>query len=342
MELPSSPQLPIDKLAGIFKNTSATYKYYWFLSIIDCVESGDLKINKKRLFAKMISQSWFTVNYFNLSFGMQDKFHEIVQYLLNLEGLTIDQTRDEIESSLVHSKNRDIDRRLGHLNLNVPHWFLSPWFPNSTKSQIYALSKTDETCIYSLYPEHIEINPKWYSYLKDNAKILKDFGYWNLTLFLQVRNPNVPDIASKINKPIKRNSLKKQKAFWKIVFSELGEIDCIFTKTPLSLESNNFEIDHFVPHAFVSHDLMWNLIPIEKRFNSVKSDKLPSIERHFNDFCMLQNKAFEIVSRNNPNNKFLEDYYTIFHGKSNFQGDKLKSTIEPLITIAQNNGFYPL
>lgn len=342
MNLPNSSYLPIDKLSGIFKNTSATYKYYWFLSIIDCVEKGEIKIHKKRLFAKMISHSWYTVNYFNLSFGVQDKFHEIVQYLLNLEGLTIDQSRHEIESILEKSINRDIVRRLNHLNLNVPHWFLSPWFPNSNKFEIYFLSKTEEFCLYSLHNEHIEINSNWFLYLKTNAKILRDFCFWNLTMFLQVRNPNVPDIASKITKPILRSSLTKQKSFWKIVFAELGEIECIFTKTPLSFENDNFAIDHFVPHAFVSHDLIWNLIPIEKRFNSVKSDKLPSIEKHFVDFCKLQNLAFEIVSKKQPNNKFLEDYYTIFHGRSKFEGEKLKNTIEPLIIIAQNNGFYPL
>ena len=39
----------------------------------------------------------------------------------------------------------------------------------------------------------------------------------------------------------------------------------------LIFEEKNFALDHFIPHAFVSHDLIWNLLPIEKRFNSIKS-----------------------------------------------------------------------
>ena len=65
-------------------------------------------------------------------------------------------------------------------------------------------------------------------------------------------------------------------------------------------------------HAFVSHDLIWNLIPIDKRFNSSKSDKLPSIDEHFDKFFNLQKIAFEIVHSENPKSKLIEDYLTIF------------------------------
>jgi hypothetical protein len=38
--LPSEKDLPVNKLAACFNNTVATYKYYWFLSLIQAVESG--------------------------------------------------------------------------------------------------------------------------------------------------------------------------------------------------------------------------------------------------------------------------------------------------------------
>ncbi len=52
MHLPSSDGLPVNLLAACFNNTSATYKYYWFLSILQSVEAGKIKIPKKDLFAQ--------------------------------------------------------------------------------------------------------------------------------------------------------------------------------------------------------------------------------------------------------------------------------------------------
>jgi hypothetical protein len=97
-----------------------------------------------------------------------------------------------------------------------------------------------------------------------------------------------------------------------------------------------------VPHAFVSHDLIWNIIPIDKWFNSSKSDKLPSIEKYFDKFFNLQKMAFEIVKNHNSKNKYLEEYLTIFpdlEDSNGFDYKRYKESIQPLLTIASNNGF---
>ena len=79
MQLPKSNGLPVNLLAACFNNTSATYKYYWLLSILQQVENGNLKIAKQELFARMISNAWFTVNYFHVSFGKQDLIQDAVR-----------------------------------------------------------------------------------------------------------------------------------------------------------------------------------------------------------------------------------------------------------------------
>jgi hypothetical protein len=49
-------------------------------------------------------------------------------------------------------------------------------------------------------------------------------------LFLQSKNPNVPDIPNKLIKPAIRNGLNKQrKRFWDLVVGELGSVNCIYT-----------------------------------------------------------------------------------------------------------------
>ncbi|RYG06829.1 MAG: hypothetical protein EOO07_28520, partial [Chitinophagaceae bacterium] len=100
----------------------------------------------------------------------------------------------------------------------------------------------------------------------------------------------------------------------------------------------SYALDHFIPHAFVSHDLTWNLIPISPGFNSRKSDLLPDIDIHFDGFYKIQKEAFEIVSHHAPKNRWLEDYLTLFPDYA-FGYEKFRESVQPLVFIAGNNGF---
>jgi len=348
MNLPFADNLPVNNLASSFAYKSATYKFYWLLAIIELVENGQINIKKKDIFSRMISNSWYTVNYFKVSFGKQDLIQNAVEDILKFESLAIDIKKDNLISILENSNKIETKRSLQHFNLNVPHRFLSSWFPklkdennSNYKKRIYTLSQeVDNNCLYSLYDDCIVINSVWINYLKSNSKILKDFCWWNLSLFLQSRNPNVPDIPNKLIKPPVRNGLTKQtNEYWKIVFKELGSIECIFTGTKLLFDEKNFAIDHFISHAFVSHDLIWNLIPIEKSKNSSKSDNLPIFEKHFEKFYDLQKVAFEINKHYNSKSRYMDEYLSIFPNIDSFEKEKFSNTIQPLITIASNNGF---
>ncbi|WDO12329.1 hypothetical protein MH928_13470 [Flavobacterium sp. WW92] len=349
MSLPSSSLLNVNKLSSVFNNTSATYKYYWLLSIIETVEQGKRVIAKKELFASMLANAWYTVNYFHVSFGGQDMIQQAIGNIVEIEMIPIIARKDHVVQILLSSDNKKTIALLNHFDKNVPHWFLTPWVSKNKgenysqyQNRIYTESQRfHNQSLYALYSDRIEVNPMWLNYLKSNARILKDFCYWNLSNFLQVRNPNVPDIPGKLIKPPMRGSLTNQrKNYWDVVFRELGTVDCIYTDTKLSIQ--RYALDHFVPHAFVSHDLMWNLVPIDTVYNSIKSDKLPSMDIHFDKFYDLQKTAFEIVSKFNSKSKLLEEYFYLFNlseDKNNFCYDQLKNTISPLISIAANNGF---
>lgn len=348
MNLPYSNNLPINKLTSVFGSTSATYKFYWLIALIELVEEGNYEIPKKKIFSRMISNSWYTINYFRISFGKQDKLQIAVETIKKLEGITVDEKKYIIDYCLENSTNKKTINQLLHFDKNVPHWFLSSWFPKinnesdvQQRNRIYAESQLFlNDSLYALHKDFIVINPIWINYLKSNAKVLKDFCYWNLSLFLQTRNPNIPDIPNKLIKPGTRNGLTKQtNEYWKLVFNELGSINCIFTETKLVIEKKNYALDHFVPHAFVSHDLIWNLLPIDKRYNSSKSDKLPVFEKHFDKFFELQKVAFEINKQHNSKSKYMDEFLTIFPNIDNFEKEKFSNTIQPLITIASNNGF---
>lgn len=340
MKIPNHNKLPVHLLSACFNNTSATYKYYWLLSILQELEEGNRTLKKVNLFSRMISNAWYTVNYFHVSFGKQDLIQETIIRVNEIEDISIDEKISSVYHKLSGTNNRNTQKLLWHFDKNVPHWFLSPWFSGKSKNEIYNASvKYQGKCLYALSNDVIEINPEWETYLISNSRLLKDFCYWNLSLFLQSKNPNVPDIPNKLIKPATRSSLNKQRTqFWDLVISELGSVNCIYTGKKLT--KGNYAVEHFIPYNFVSHDLIWNLIPADKSFNSTKSDKLPSLEKYFNPFYEIQSTAVHIVKQKFPKNKLLEDYLTIFPDlDTSFSKDKFKERIQPLVTIASNNGF---
>lgn len=340
LRLPEHEQLNTAKLAAVFNNTSATYKFYWLLSIVQELEKERIALPKKRLFSGMLANAWYTVNYFHVSFGVQDKIQDAIRTLRELEEIPQNLDIDSITELLFYSTNPQTSKVLRHFNANVPHWFLSPWTKIKDKRLIYHESNTSFwEGPYSLNKDSIEVKDKWAEYLLDNARIIKDFVYWNLALFLQKKNPNVPDIPNKLIKPPVRGSLNNQrKKFWIPVLEKYPELECIYTGKRLEKES--FHMEHFIPYSFVSHDLIWNLIPADPSFNSTKSNKLPRPDEYFDKFCKLQRVGFETMRELNAKNKYLEDYLTIFPNLNEpFSENKLKETIAPLITIASNNGF---
>jgi hypothetical protein len=286
----------------------------------------------------MISNAWYTVNYFRVSFGKQDLIQDAVHLIRNKEGIAVDKKFGSIFQKISNSENEVTRGQLWHFNKNVPHWFLSPWFRGKSKAEIYADSKKFvNKCLYALYDDHIVISPEWTDYLISNSKILKDFCYWNLSLFLQARNPSVPNIPNKLFKPPQRGGLQKQRnGFWNLVL-KMYSLKCIYTGKKLTI--GNYAVEHFVPYSFVLHDQMWNLIPADSSFNSSKRNKLPRFEEFFPSFFDLQKRAVNIVRESDPKNKFLEDYLDIFPDLNSFNEEKYAKTIQPLITIASNNGF---
>lgn len=286
----------------------------------------------------MFAHAWYTVNYFKVSFGKQDQLQQAIGRIIRNEALTIDADRNAIFKALAYTKNSSTLKELRYFNSEVPHRFLSPWFPSASMQSVYDASKAlDNKSLYALFPDHIELHPDWVTYLLQHAHILRNFCYWNLAIYLQAKNPNVPDIPNKLIKLPIRKALTQQRKFWDIVITELGSVDCIYTNKKLIV--GDYAVEHFLPYAFVSHDLMWNLIPADRLFNSYKSDKLPPLDKYFEPYFKLQLSALEIIQYHYPNNKFLEDYLTIIPDLSLFNTERVFEQLQPMATIAKNNGF---
>ena len=79
-QLPYHNQLEIGKLSAVFGNTTNSYKFYWFLAILDSMkEKEDRLISLNELALRMVANVWYPLDYYKLSFGKQDSFKEIAK-----------------------------------------------------------------------------------------------------------------------------------------------------------------------------------------------------------------------------------------------------------------------
>ena len=294
----------------------------------------------------MISESWYPIHYFRVSFGKSDSIFQQSIVLKDTLDISKGASKEDIKKTIIDNlNNREIKKAINVFTLNVPYRFLHPWIPTSDNKQMELRSKTFENdCLYSIQGKEISINPKWVDYLNDNYQILRDFSFWNLGVFLQKRNPNIPDLTSKLIRPIQRDSLLQQHKLWNLFLQEQTDFSCIYTGLPI--ESASYDLDHFIPWSFVCHNQLWNLIPADSSINSSKSDKLPNLDVLLEPFSQKQHDFIKFIYRLKPNEKLLEDYLTINDSISDLvamdNNDFLqayKRTILPLEQIAYNMGF---
>ena len=345
MTLPNSHKLPIPTLAGIFSNTTATYKFYWFVALLDIVvKERKTRISFWEIIAGMVAESWYPIHYFKLSFGKSDSLFDKSLEIQNAFQISIESDKDKVRKYLLDNVN-GTKKFLRIFTLNVPYRFLSPWIKYTYDEDVVAKSQRFENdCLYAIYGDEIVINDNWVEYLTEHYTILRDFAFWNLTEFLQKRNPNVPDVPSKLIKPILRDSLTKQHKFWDAYIETVGSIRCIYTNKPLI--AKDYDLDHFIPWSFVSHNLLWNLLPADSSINSSKSNNLPPLDIYLKPYAELHHNALKTIYLKNPNNKILEDYLTVYDsiGELARMSDDdfcnvLQKTFLPLAQIAENMGF---
>lgn len=209
-----SGSVPTEKLTQIFNKTTTSYKYLWFLSILNFIDDGDtrqLKIDE--LIFEMLKISWYPVNYYRFSFGVQDKICEKVQQCQHILNLDPKSKGEEILTSLKENRSSpEISSIVDSLKKYAPYRLLTPWFvdelknlPDAQKNSAieklaakrFSLGETK-----SLYKfdgqEGIEIDPNWFDYLKRNSEVLRGFTLWNFMKHLQKLNPDVPGITEKL------------------------------------------------------------------------------------------------------------------------------------------------
>lgn len=362
MNLPLSSNLPIECLAASFSNVTNSYKFYWFLAILEHLrEHQSRNMSVDDLLARMVAGVWYPAHYFRLSFGKQDQLGTIAFELATHGRLTTESRRAEIlqvvRDDLAHKTA--VGRKIRHLGDYVPYRFLRPFFalqlrgvedrkinPAVETLAEQSFSTSNAPCLYRFIQQPlpaIEIHPAWFEYLREHLTILSGFCLWHLLNYLQRNNPNVPNIGGKLFEPQERD-LRLARTFWNTVLAQGGPLNCIYSGQPIQ---EDFSLDHFLPWRFVTHDQLWNLIPTPRAVNSSKSDALPD-PAYFDPFAQLHYQAVQIISRTPQAGRLLEDYVLLFKVSdvADFQTmefppfrETLRQTIAPQLQIAANMGF---
>lgn len=374
--LPSSNSLNISALSGLFNDRTNSYKYLYFLSLLDILKRKNFDISSsitfKEIIIEMLANAWFPHTYSRLSFGTQDKITQKLDSL-NLEIsepiLKFTDTDKKLLRKTISSQElKDI---INYFKKYVPFRLLCPFLEEELKAENVdrGTGNNLDLAMPNIAQKYFEIkkplyyfnsteykncnsiifSPEWAKYLQENYQIVRGWASWEFLKYMQQKNPNIPNVVNKLFMPQKRDSLSKQTQYWKTILTR-QEINCIYSK--VKLDKNNISLDHYLPWSFVAHDLLWNLIPTTKSVNSSKSNNLPS-EQYFDDFIKLQHLGLKISHQyyleNNKQNtweKYTEPFITDLKISNlddllNFQilHNAYKIVFNPLISLATNQGF---
>ena len=116
------------------------------------------------------------------------------------------------------------------------------------------------------------------------------------------------------------------------------------------LERNGYDLDHFIPWSFVSHNQNWNLIPADESFNSSKSNRIPDLDYYLPKMAEVQHKALCLyIPQSGKRDNILDEYYALGYSPQDLMQmseeqflNVCRKTFSPLSQMAVNMGFRTL
>lgn len=208
MELPESSELDISRLARVFADKTNSYKFYWLLSILDDLKENDRSlISLNDLALRMVANVWYPLDFFKLSFGKQDRFKAIADFVSTRmivdnsknSSPLFEQLKDKLSQPDLQTVYSMVDERVRY----VPYRFIRPFLDelivvedkgDNVKNAIKHFSNSlfavePNRVVYRFSKDSIEISPVWKDYLQKHQALLRGFTYWHLLRFLQKTTP---------------------------------------------------------------------------------------------------------------------------------------------------------
>ncbi|WP_460194379.1 HNH endonuclease domain-containing protein [Thermosynechococcus sp. FA-CM-4201] len=360
--LPSSESLDIATFSRLLDDTTNSYKFLFFISLLDILSSRLFEVTSpislKDLAIEMLVNAWYPHSVFRLSFGLRDMVTEKLNSLnLTFDNLPLKIKNIESDKTVIREaiKSKNIDERLTRY---VPFRLIRPFFRELSGLKDQQVNREVKKLAERLFEERkplykfsqnntaILIHPEWAAYIQTNYQIVRGWVSWCWLQYMQKRNPNTAAIVNKLFPPRERESLQWQTSYWRTVIENCEDLRCIYSNQILEL--NDISLDHYLPWSFVAHNHLWNLIPVPKSVNSSKSDNIPD-DIYFERFIKIQHTGLVIFyNHSSPKkwNNYIESYLVDlgFSSKEellNFESLKRQYKIKfmPLIALAVSQGF---
>jgi hypothetical protein len=266
--LPFEPYPGATSVIGlVFQDTDTTYKFFWFLSLLDKAKvtdlRTDLKVEIKELAREMIAQAWPCRRLFKLWFGHQDRLQRLVDQLAQNSGLADNARLDEVRAAALELSEVD----LSVLQDFVPYRFLTPWLRSAlvgvsdhARNQLIQLlaarsAHSPRPTPYSFdsvigRPKKIVVSSEWLTFLQSNYLPLRAFAQLSVARYFETRNPGIPGIINKLERPGMRN-LVRARTFWDTILSQqpqgLAACALLFATVAVTASDQFLSFDYIGP-----------------------------------------------------------------------------------------------
>jgi hypothetical protein len=367
--LPEARGLNVGALAGLFRHTTNSYKFLFFLALLERLRRQSFRaeppITFEALTVEMLTLAWYPHTYFKLSFGSQDTIGQKLDALALEAGRA---ARGE-DRAAVRAALAEVDlgaaRRLMDF---VPYRLLSPFLVAELRGVDKGAWMALEKALPAIANAHFEarrplyrfdaddhrrcsalrVHSDWAAYLGEHVEIVRGWAAWHWLHFMQRRNPATPGLANKLFPPERRRGLTHQTTYWRTVLAqpEGAALCCIYSGEPLV--GAVIALDHYLPWSFVVHDQLWNLVPVVPAVNSAKSNRLPDA-RYLEPFMRFQHRGLEIAQAVLPARTFggyAEAFIADLHLPDEaalLDYGQLEAAYQrhlpPLLSLAGNQGF---
>ena len=278
----------IERLKHAFDKKATSYKYFWFLSLLDIYKGSHVPtITFKQILVKMVAKAWKYVFMLNGQFPKTDQLPSYLINLLPLTKLKYNSTEAEVEYEInTNFASLELNSKLNSLLKNVPYRFLSPWIAFTSNDEVKNKSRDSESrCPYKLYDDCITITKLWRETLISNYNVIELLAEYGLEDFLGInqdfkdKNDFYNKRFTSLNKLVKAIAQNQTDNFVNL-FMEKYQFTEKFTYSVLRLKMplTQYEIDDQGNKRINVPGGMWSLKILDKLLaNENMSDNIENV-----------------------------------------------------------------
>lgn len=190
-KLPKDNVINVEYLYKALDNMTTSYKLFFIKSIIDEIKNNNYEIEFKIIVARMIENSWYMINEYDINFGKMDRLNFLINNLFTIDEIKDKHTKDSLfKYILKRIDNETVD----YLMKYVVYRVIRPTFENDLinirkdaeqQRKIMKLSENSSLSIYRVDNKNkkIIINQKWFEYIKNNEKDIDQWIWYNILEF---------------------------------------------------------------------------------------------------------------------------------------------------------------